>query len=333
MSTINTQWERPGADGRQRGRDAQDPGEIPGRGWLDILWRVWGALGQDHVSLVAAGLAMYALLAVFPLLIVAVSAYGLFSSPSGVISDMAVFREVLPPGSWDIFASQLQDVTRRQGSTLTATAALALLLSLWSARSGMSSIMTATNIAYSENEKRGFIRQTLISLGFTAGAVLGFLLMLLLGVATPIAVKTLHVGAAAEMVVGIVRWLLLWLVAVGALAVVYRYAPARNRARWNWVTWGSAFAASVWIVASLGFSLYVQTFAAYGRTYGALGGVVVLLMWFYISSYIVVLGAEINAEMERQTRRDTTQDPEKPLGQRGAFAADTVGPSRDRNSQ
>lgn len=310
-----------------RGRTAQTPGDIPKSGWRDILRRVWTAVGKDNVSLISAGLAMYALLAVFPSLAAAVSIYGIFASPADVLKDMDAFAGILPPGTWEIFSKQLQDVASHAGGTLTATAAIALLVSLWSARSGMAALITATNIAYSEPEKRGFIRVTLVSLGFTAGGVVAFLLMLLLGVAVPLIVKALALGKGAEFVVGILRWVLLWLVAVVGLAVIYRYAPARKRPRWRWVTWGSAIAATLWLVGSLLFAIYVRTFGSYGQTYGALGGVIVLLMWFYVSSLTIVLGAEINAEMERQTVQDTTEGGGKPMGQRGAYAADTVGPT------
>lgn len=331
MSTSGNQAARPGfveADGeRSRGREARHPAQIPKAGWRDILSRVWLAIGQDNVSLVSAGLAMYALLAAFPSLAAAVSIYGIFASPADVIRDMQAFVNVLPPGTWDLFSKQLQDVARHAGGTLSMTAAVALLVSLWSARSGMSSLMTATNIAYSESEKRGWVRQILTSIAFTGGAVVGFLIMLLLGVATPLIVQAMGIGTGTEWVVNILRWVLLWLVAMGSLAVIYRYAPARHRARWRWVTWGSIIAATLWLASSALFAIYVRTFASYGKTYGTLGGVIALLMWFYLSSFAVVLGAEVNAEMERQTRRDTTEGPEKPLGKRGAYAADTVGES------
>jgi membrane protein len=330
MSTVsNTSASSPDSDGdgKSHGREARRPEEIPKAGWRDIVSRVWKALDRDNVSLVSAGLAMYAMLSVFPSLAALVSIYGIFASPDDVIKDMNAFVGILPPGTWDIFATQLKDVASRAGETLTVTAAVALLLSLWSARSGMASLMTATNIAYSEREKRGLIRQVLVSLAFTGGAILGFLTMLLLGIALPIALQTLGVSAGAEMVVGVLRWLLLWLAAVAGLALIYRYAPARRRAKWHWVTWGCVVAATLWLLGSLLFALYVRMFAAYGKTYGALGGAIALQMWFYLSSYAVLLGAEINAEMERQTRRDTTEGAEKPLGQRGAYAADTVGAS------
>jgi membrane protein len=312
---------------RARGREARRPGDIPNAGWRDIFGRVWSAVGKDNVSLISAGLAMYALLAVFPSLAAAVSVYGLFASPASVIQDMNAFAGILPPGAWDIFSKQLQDVARHTGSTLTATAAIALLLSLWSARSGMASLITATNVAYSQPERRGFFHLIWLSLAFTAGGVLAFLIMLLLGVAVPLMVKVLGVSAGTEWVVGILRWVLLWLVAIVGLAVIYRYAPARKKPRWRWVTWGSVIASTFWLLGSVLFAVYVRTFGSYGQTYGALGGVIVLLMWFYVSSFTIVVGAEINAEMERQTREDTTEGRQKPLGQRGAHAADTVGPA------
>src|SRR3984893_10342066 len=330
MSTISNTPEQPTSKervGRARGREARRPSDIPKPGWRDILWRVWSAVGKDNVSLISAGLAMYALLAVFPSLAAAVSIYGLFASPASVIQDMNSFAGILPPGAWDIFSKQLQDVARHTGSTLTATAAIALLLSLWSARSGMASLITATNVAYSQPERRGFLHLIWLSLAFTAGGVLAFLIMLLLGVAVPLMVKVLGVSAGTEWVVGIVRWVLLWLVAIVGLAVIYRYAPAREKPRWRWVTWGSVIASTFWLLGSVLFAIYVRTFGSYGQTYGAVGGVIVLLMWFYVSSFTIVVGAEINAEMERQTREDTTEGRQKPLGQRGAHAADTVGPA------
>ena len=291
--------------------------------------RVKKEVGSDNVSLVAGGLAMYALLAVFPGLAAAVSIYGLFATPKDVIEHLHIFTGVLPPGAWEIFQTQLQGVVARQQSTLSAAAAAGLLVSFWSARSGMAALITATNIAYSEREKRGFFRQILRSLGFTVGVLAALMVMLLLGVAVPLAVEALSASSGVEIAIAVLRWVLLWLIAVAGLAIIYRYAPSRHHARWIWVTWGSAIAATLWIASSIVFSVYVRTFGTYGKTYGALGGVIALLMWFYLSSFVVVLGAEINAEMERQTRKDTTEGPQAPMGQRGAYAADTVGPSVD----
>jgi membrane protein len=310
-----------------RGRTAERPGDIPAPGWWDITWRVFKRFGNDNVTLVSGGLAMYALLSVFPGLAAAVSIYGIFSSPRDVAQHMQTFAGVLPPGVWEIFSRELQSLTSRTTSSLSVAAAVGVVLALWSARSAMSALMSASNIAYGEREKRGFFKLILISLALTIGAILGFLLMLLLGVAIPLALKLLGTAVWVQIVADVVQWVLLWAFAVLGLAVVYRYAPAREPARWRWITPGSALAATLWLGASALFAIYVRTFANYGKTYGALGGVIALLMWFYLSSVIMVLGAEVNAEMERQTRKDTTSGPAEPLGERGAYAADTVGPT------
>jgi len=309
-----------------RGRRARKPTDIPARGWLDVSWRAIKRFNEDNVSLVAGGLAMYALLSVFPALAAMVSIYGIFATPGDVIDQMKAFAGVLPPGVWDIFNTSLQSITRTGQSTLTGAAILGLGVALWSARAAMSSLMTATNIAYREREKRGFIKTTLLSLGFTIAAIIGFLLMLALGVAIPLALAAFGAGEWVKAAVSVLRGVLLWVVMMAGLAVVYRYAPAREHARWRWVTPGSVFAATTCLIASALFAFYVTNFAGYAKTYGALGGVVVLLMWFFISSVVVVMGAEINAESERQTVKDTTDLRGAPLGQRGAFAADTVGP-------
>lgn len=315
-----------------RGRTADRPQQIPARGWWDIVWRVMKRIGSDNVTLVAGGLAMYSLLSIFPALTAAISIYGLFATPADALQHMQAFAGVLPPGVWDIFNTQLQEMTQHPQSTLSVAAVLGLVIALWSARSAMAALMTATNIAYGEQEKRGFFRQVLISLTLTVGAVVGFLLMVLLGIGIPIALKILGTRVWVQVVADVLRWVLLWAFAVLGLAFVYRYAPAREHARWNWVTWGSAFAATLWLGASALFAIYVRVFANYGKTYGTLGSVVALLMWFFVSGVIVVLGAEINAEMERQTQMDTTEGPPAPMGERGAYAADTVGPSFNEES-
>jgi membrane protein len=320
MSAVS---ERSGA----HGRSATRPEEIPARGWRDILSRVKSEIGSDHVSLVSAGLAMYALLAIFPGLAAAVAIYGIFASPADVIDHMKTFSDILPPGTWDLFNTQLQTLASQAQGRLTVTAAVGLLIALWGARAGMSALMVATNIAYAEAEKRGFIKQTLLSLAFTVGGILTFLLVLALGVVLPLVLNVLGTSSWVQTLAGLMRWVALWVVAVLGLAVLYRYAPSRRPARWRWVTWGSVIAATLWVLVSIGFAFYVASFATYGKTYGALGGVIALIMWFYLSSFTIVIGAEVNAEMERQTRRDTTEGPEKPLGERGAYAADTVGPA------
>jgi membrane protein len=316
-----------------RGRSARWPKDIPVIGWWDILTRVIKRLSGENITLICGGMAMYALLSVFPALAAAVSIYGLFATPADAIKEVQSFAGVLPPGVWEIFRSQLETITRHETSTLSIAAVLGLGIALWSARSAMSALMSGTNLAYGEREKRKFYVQVLTSLALTVGAVAGFLVMLLLGVVIPVTLNLLGTSRWIQWAADALQWALLWAFTVGALAMVYRYAPARHRARWHWVKWGSIMAATLWLAMSATFAFYVQAFGSYGKTYGALGGVISLLMWFYLSSVIVVLGAQINAEMERQTREDTTEGPAVPMGQRGAFAADTVGPSAGERSE
>ena len=310
-----------------RGRAAHWPKDIPVTGWWDILCRVVKRLGTENITLVCGGMAMYALMAVFPALAAAVSIYGLFATPADAIEHMQSFAGVLPPGVWDLFKSQLQAIPRHETSTLSIAAILGVLIALWSARSAMSALMSGTNMAYGEAEKRNFFIKILTSLALTIGAVVGFLVMLLLGIVIPVTLNLLGTRPWIQSIADALQWALLWVFTVAALAMVYRYAPDRQPAQWHWMKWGSLIGATLWLAMSAVFAFYVQSFANYGKTYGALGGVISLLMWFYLSSVIVVLGAQINAEMERQTRVDTTEGPAAPMGQRGAYAADTLGPS------
>jgi membrane protein len=308
-----------------RGRHAQHPWQFPAAGWRDILLRVFQKIGEDNASLVAAGIALNSLLAIFPALAVAVLIYGLFSSPASVTQDMQPFFAILPPDAAKLLQDQLQSLAAPTNVKLGLGALLSALLAFWSARQGISAIITATNIAYYERERRSFLTQVGLSLGFTLSAVIAFLVMLVLGVAVPLIVQVLPLGPAAATTILVCRWVLLWLFAVGTLTVVYRYAPDRRQPKWRWVTWGSAVAATLWLLGSVLFELYVNHFSSYGATYGAIGGVIVLIMWFYLGGYAIVLGAEINAEMEHQTAVDTTEGPPKPMGKRGAYVADTLG--------
>jgi membrane protein len=313
-----------------RGRDASAPSDIPSTGWYDIVKRIQRAIVRDNVSSVAAGLSMYGLLSLLPFITAAVSFYAMFGDPAQLNSSVSRISTLMPPGASHLFAQQLHDATLHQRGALTGTALVALLLSLWSARAAMASLMRATNIAYAEKEKRSFPHRLLISVAFTGLAIVGLIAFLSIAIREPASAIVRGAGDSGVFAVELLRWLMLWAVAAAGLAVVYRYAPCRIRARWRWVTWGSAIAATLWLAGSVLFSQYVRTIGSYGKSYGTLRDVIVLLLWLYLSSFAVVLGAVINAEMERQTRRDTTEGPEKPLGRRGAHAADTVGPSAPR---
>lgn len=289
------------------------------------MLRIWQKLGDDNVSLVAAGVALNTLLAVFPAMALLGSIYGMFASPAAVGKEIAPFYGILPHDAAAIIQAQLEALARPQGHTLGIAAIVSLIVSIYYSSQGVSALMSATNIAYSEGERRGFVTRLLIALGFAVGAVVGFVVMLLLTVAVPLGLQHLPLPSFVNEAALALRWVLLWSFAALGLAIVYRYAPSRQNPRWKWVTWGSVVAATLWLVSSVLFSLYVRDFGSYGKTYGALGGVIVLIMWFYLQSFSIVIGAEFNAEAEHQTAVDTTRGPPAPMGERGAYVADTLG--------
>lgn len=264
--------------------------------------RVTRRLERHNAGLMAGAIAMYALLSVFPGLGAAVSIYGLFATPADVAQHADLFAGILPPGVWSIFNGQLQDVAAHDHGTLTVAAAIGLVLALWSARLTVSALMTATNMAARVRERRGYLQQTAVALALTLALIVGFLIMMLIGVVIPLALAVLGTRPWVQFIAALIRWLLLWGFAVLGLAAVYRYAPARRPGRWHWVSWGCATAATLWLTVSALFAVYVRVFAAYDRTYGPLGGAVVLLMWFYLLSLSVILGAEIDGALERRAR-------------------------------
>ena len=314
--------------GHARGREARTPEEIPARGWKDILWRLKDQIKQDRLSIIAAGVAFYGLLAVFPGLIALVALYGLAFDPQQVEQQVSALGGILPPEAAEILLGQLDDLTMTDSTALSLGAIGGVLLALWSASAGMRTLMEALNVAYSEEEKRGFVRFYGTALLLTLAAILGTVIAILLVVALPIVLNFLGLGEALKWLIAVAAWPILVVMMMIGLAIVYRYGPSRRQARWRWVTWGAVVASVLWVIGSVLFSLYVTQFGKYNETYGSVGAIVILLMWFLLSSYAVLIGAELNAEMERQTRKDTTAGGEKPMGKRGAYAADTVGESK-----
>jgi membrane protein len=265
------------------------------------------------------------LLAIVPALIALVALYGLVFDPRQVQEQVSALSGVLPPDAAEILLRQLNDLTTRDTKALGFGAIGGLLLALWSASAGMRTLMEALNVAYNEEEKRGFFRFYGTALLLTLASILGTMLAIVLVVAIPAVLTFLGLDDTLKWVISIAAWPILILMMMIGLAVIFRYGPSRREPRWRWVSWGAFVATVLWIIGSLLFSFYVAKFGNYNETYGAVGAIVILLMWFLLSAYAVLIGAELNAEMERQTRKDTTEGGEKPLGQRGAYAADTVG--------
>jgi membrane protein len=311
-----------------RGREAVKPAEIPGRGWLDILRRVKGQLERDRLSIIAAGVAFYALLAIFPSLLAVVAIYGLAADPAEIERQANGMRSMMPPKAADMLLGQLHGLIQTDRGALGFGAAVGVLLALWSASAGVRTLMEALNVAYDERERRGFLRFYSTALFLTLAGIVAVIVAIGIVVAVPIVLGFLGLSSVVDAIVRYARWPLVAAFVMFGLAVLYRYGPSRNQPRWAWVSWGAVIATALWLAGSAAFSLYVTRFGNYNETYGSAAAVVILLMWLLLSAYAVLIGAEVNAEMERQTRRDTTVGREKALGERGAYAADTVGQSR-----
>jgi len=307
-----------------RGREAGTPSEIPKKGWKDILWRVWEEQSEDNIGMIAAGVAYYALLALFPAVAAMVSLYGLVADPASIEGQLEQLAGFLPGEALQIVRDQAHSVASAPSEGLGFGVAFGLLLTLWSASRGVNSLITALNVAYDEEEKRSFFKLAFLSLTLTIGALVFVIFTLAMVVAVPALLNILPLGPMA-WVVALVRWPILGAAIMFVLAVLYRYAPCRRKPQWRWVSWGAIAATALWLLGSIGFSIYVSNFGSYNETYGSVGAVVVLLLWLNLTSFAILIGAELNAEMEHQTARDTTDSGGRPLGQRGALVADTVG--------
>jgi membrane protein len=311
-----------------RGREADHPGEIPAKGWMDVLWRAWGEVSDQNLFLIAGGVTYALLLALFPALAALVSLYGLAFDASQIEQQVGALSGVLPAQTQELLTLQLHQLVAASGGALGIGAVFGLVLALWSASRGMSGIITAVNIAYEEKERRGFFKLNMIALGFTLGAMAGGGVVIALVAVLPVALQVLPLGPATKWVLFLVEWPVLIVLMMLGLAVLYRYAPDRDKPQWRWVSPGAVAAAILWVVASIGFTVYVANFSSYDKTYGSLGGVVVLLTWLYLSALVVLFGAVINAQSEKQVRKDSTEGSPRAMGQRDARAADTLGNSR-----
>ena len=311
-----------------RGRDATGPSHLNLEAWKDILWRVWAEFNQDRVTLIAAGATFYLLLALFPALAAFVSIYGFVADPVTIADHIAFLGGILPSGGVELIERQLESLASQDTASLSFGFLFGLALALYSANNGIKTLFEAMNIAYDETEKRSFITLNLISLLFTLGAIIiGILFIVGVGV-VPAVLAFVGLGGITEFLIWVLRWPILFVAAAAAISILYRYGPSRERAKWSWVTWGAAMATALWLIASMLFSWYLSNFADYNATYGSLGAVIGFMMWTWISVTIIIMGAELNSEMEHQTARDSTTGPEQPMGTRGATMADTLGESR-----
>jgi membrane protein len=306
------------------GQNAANPSEIPSKGWWSIAKRVAIESNEDRVMTEAAGITFYALLSLFPAMTAMVSLFGLFADRQTISEHLGDLQGVLPQGGMSIISDQLERLLASPQQALGFGAIVGLLAALWSANQGTKAMLDALNVVYEETEKRSFLFRTALSLAMTLGALVFVLVALGAIVVLPLVLKFIWLGEGVETILSLARWPIMLVGMTMLLAVLYRYGPSRELARWRWVTYGGVFAAVTWLAASAGFTWYVANFGNYDATYGSLGAIIGFMTWIWISSIVVLVGAELNAEMEHQTARDSTTGPERKLGQRGAVMADNV---------
>lgn len=315
-----------------RGRRADSPQELTKSGWRDVLLRTQEQVKSDNVPIVAAGVAFWSMLAVIPSLIALVSLYGLVSNPADVEAQLRSFTSALPVEARRLLEEQLLSIVTRPSAGLSVGLFTGLGAVLLTASNGMKALITGVNVAYDEPESRGYFKLRATALLFTIAAIglavvaLGFI------IALPAVLRRTPLGDASRIAISVLRWPLLALLVVVGLSLLYRYGPDREEAKWRWVSWGAVVATVLWLVGSALFAVYANNFGSYNETYGTLGGVIVLMLWLFVTAFAVLFGAELNSEMEHQTVMDTTTGPSRSLGTRQAFVADTVGavPARGR---
>jgi membrane protein len=318
----------PMADSRTSGSNdpkehrASSPWQMPWPAWKDVIVRTWSESSDDNAGIVAAGVAFYGFLALVPLLGAIVLSYGFVAEPRTVLAHVQSLTKVMPADAAKLVGEQLLNVVQQSSGKKGLGILVALAIALFGARNAAGSIITALNIAYEEKEKRGFIKVNLLSIGITVAAV-AVALAALSAVASLGFLQDLLPSAGGFLIAlgKIVAYVALGLLAAAVAASLYRYGPSRQHAKWEWITPGSLFTAVTWLILTLGFGFFVSKFGNYDKTYGSLGAVIVLLTWMYLSSYVLLLGAELNSELEHQTVADTVEVAPKALAERGAWPA------------
>ena len=305
------------------GRHAATPTEIPRAGWWAIAKRTAQKFGENELMSEAASVTFYALLSLVPAITATVSLYGLAADPSTIAKQLDSLSGLVPSGGMEIIGEQVRRLTQTPSSGLGFGLVIGLATALWSANAASKAMFSALNDVYGERERRGFVKLTATSFAFTLGGIATMILGLVLVVALPAVFKALGLESAFAIAVSILRIPVMAAVIVGALALLYRYGPDRQPAKWRWVTWGGVFGGVAWIALSVGFSWYVTSFGSYNKTYGSLGAIIGFMTWIWLSTTVLLLGAQLNAEMETQTAADTTTGAPRPVGRRGAMAADT----------
>lgn len=304
-----------------RGGAADTPSGFSRTGWKNILLRAYRGISEDRILLVSAGVTFYLLLSIFPGIAALFSIYGLFANPAEIATHLDTLADVAPGGAIDVLREEMTRLASQGGTTLGIGFLVGFSLSLWTANSGVSAIFDALNIVYAEKEERGTFSFYLTTLTFTLASIGYILLAIAIVVLLPVVLNFLPLPGDTDVLVKIARWPILFVLTALGLAVLYRYGASRTRARWRWVTWGSGLATVMWVATSVLFSWYVANFGSYNKTYGSLGAIIGFMTWIWISIVIILLGAKLDAEMERQTAEETTAGQPEPLGMRGTRMA------------
>jgi membrane protein len=315
--------EGPGSD--PRGRRADKPTEIPKRGWKDVLVRSFREFKSDNISMVAAAAAFYAWLALLPAILAGVMLYGILASPEEVTNQIEQLTKNLSQEVATTLQQPIEQATNTGNRGLGIGLIVALMGAIWSASGGMNGLIQGIGIAYDQPDNRNFFKKRGLAIALTLGGIFMFLLMITLIAVLPPVVQELGLGSALTGVITVARFVLLAVLMLIGLAILYRLAPDRDNPKFTWVTPGAIVAMILWLAVSAGFSFYVTNFGSYNKTYGALAGVIILELWLYLTMMIILFGAEMNAEMEAQTAKDTTVGADKPMGRREATKADTLG--------
>ena len=308
-----------------RGRAASTPRAVPWRGWKDILWRTWSGITDDHLLTLAGGVAFFALLAMVPALTAGVSSYALFADARAIQGQLNLFANIVPPIALDLVRDEIIRIVANSNGRLTLSFLGSLALSLWSANSGVKALFEALNILYGEEEKRSIVQLNVFSMLLTICSIAAMLMIVTGVVVLPLVFSITGFLGIKLTIIALLRWPAMLILAMVAFGILYRYGPSRRLVQAHWITLGSLMAAFLWLAMSATFSWYLSHVANYTATYGALGAVIGLMMWMWLSAVIVLVGAKLNAEIEHQTAEDTTVGTPKPLGSRGAVMADTVG--------
>ncbi|MEL6646184.1 MAG: YihY/virulence factor BrkB family protein [Pseudomonadota bacterium] len=317
----------------RRGRDATRPTDISFSGWLDILARLVARLGSSHIALISAGVAFYGLLSLFPTITAGVALIGIFYDPETLITEADWLFTILPEAAGQLITQQLREVAGTAQGSLEFAAILSLAIALWSSSNATGSLIQGLGVIYEEEDRRGFLIGRLFVIVLTVCLIIGLALTLVIIAAIPAAFTLIGAGSLITDLAFTLRWPIMFALGVVGITLLYRYGPDRRNARVRWLTPGAVLACLLWVSGTVAFSIYVQSFGNYNETFGTLAGVIILLTWMWLSAFVVLLGALFDAELEAQTAKDTTVGRDRPMGQRGAVKADTLGDARNAASE